>query len=246
MRYAAITLAAGLIFGASAPAAAQEGSVILSQYYECDIGREGILDRTVLRDIAPIFDRHVESGALTNWGFTAHAIGGTWRRLSFMVATDRTAVLQARASILRAVNAEAPDAGAVVNDVCPRHEDYLWGIQQASQVAQPNDDPPSLLSTYYTCAIAEEAEVDAIVRELYAPVLEDLVREGRLRSWSWLAHRTGGPFRRSAVFQGESQIELLDARRELQARTRGEAGGTRFSEICPSHVEYHWNPVTGG
>ncbi len=224
--------------------AQNQGGVVFATYYECDPNLEAALDLVVMEAIAPIYQKHVDSGELTTWGWSAHAIGGAWRRLGFMIAPDRETALEVRGAIFQEVQAEEAAAGRMVNTVCPTHEDYIWSIAQTSQLADPNAGPSPSMTTYYSCNQGSEAEVDEIVRETIAPVLEDLVREGQLNNWSWLVHQAGGWFRRAAVLSGTDHASILNARDALGERLVGDDSVGQFFTICSSHVDYNWNPVT--
>ncbi len=100
------------------------------------------------------------------------------------------------------------------------------------------------MTTYYSCNQGLEAQADAVVENAIAPVLEDLVREGQLTGWSWLVHQAGGWYRRAAVFNGDSHAGILDARDALVARLADDESVARLNEVCSSHADYNWNPVT--
>jgi hypothetical protein len=238
-------LALSLFIPLAAPVVAQNpGGVVFATYYECDQTREADLDDVVMEAIGPIYQKHVDAGHLTNWGWSAHNIGGAWRRLAFMIAPDRATVLQVRSAVLQEVREEEAAAGNMIGTVCPTHEDYIWSIDQVSQVADANAAPSPSMTTYYSCNAGSEARADEIIRESVAPVLEDMVREGHLNGWSWLVHQTGGWFRRALVMGGESHASIFDARDMLLERLADDDTLAEFGKVCGSHVDYNWNPVT--
>lgn len=226
------------------PIEAQLQGVVFSAYYECDPALEAALDQVVMEAFGPIYQRHVDAGDLTSWGWTAHVLGGAWRRLATLIVPDRETGFRVRGAILQEAQAEQPAAVQLFNTVCPTHEDYIWTIAQSSQVADPNADPTPFMTTYYSCNQGEEARADEIVTETIAPVLEDLVREGHLNGWSWLVHDSGGWFRRAAVFSGSDHPSIMSARDMLVERLGDSDSVIELLTICSSHVDYNWNPVT--
>lgn len=101
----------------------------LSVYYVCDFAREERADEIIAKDFAPVFNKYVERGDLASWGWSRHRIGGKYRRLQTMTAESHTAVLEARAAILREMTNAGVDSGPEFAGICGSHTDYLWDIQ---------------------------------------------------------------------------------------------------------------------
>lgn len=109
------------------PADQGRGSVSLSAYYECDQGREAKADEIVRSILGPIYEAQVDAGLLTSWGWNEHIVGGRYRRLATMAATDWDSLFEARDNLT---------AGAGANEltdeffsICSSHADYMWDIQ---------------------------------------------------------------------------------------------------------------------
>ena len=131
MLRAILTAAIGcLVTAALAPQAAdaQEPSrpIGLATYYECDITKEARADTLVAEVLAPLFDEYVSQGKLLSWGWNAHVLGGNWRRLFYVYATDMTALMSARAEFLTELGEQHPAETAEFSAICYTHDDYVW------------------------------------------------------------------------------------------------------------------------
>ena len=125
-----------------------------------------------------------------------------------------------------------------------------------AQEEEEEQDGPIAYSyaTYSYCKLSGQDRADEIVKEIEAPVYNQLVEEGVIDNWGWLSHHTGGRWRRILFFSHETVDGLLDAL---------EAIGERFdaldlddddsrADLCPSHDDYIWavdlasEPAEGG
>ena len=66
----------------------------------------------------------VADGKLKSWGYLEHIVGGQFRRLATMSATDMKAVMAARAEINKALT-DNP-LGDTFTEICDSHADYMW------------------------------------------------------------------------------------------------------------------------
>ena len=103
------------------------GSAAFSTYYVCDQGRESQADELIKSSIGPILDKLVTDGKLKTWGWNEHIVGGEYRRLATLSATDMKAVLEARSALVEALDNNP--AGDMLTDICPSHTDYMWEIK---------------------------------------------------------------------------------------------------------------------
>ena len=218
---------------------------IFASYYECDVSLEPALDDAVMSGAAAVWDRHVESGDITQWGWNAHTIGGAWRRLQYFITPDRASGLAAWTSVTEAMEKEAPGSMDLLNRACSRHQDYIWSVQQTSQAQNASSTSMPFTTAYYMCQQSRESEADEAFRNVWAPILDDLVREGHLTGWNWLAHDTGGFFRRAMSFFGSDHTSIMAARDELVSRLAGNEAASAVGSACGSHSDYAWTPVTG-
>lgn len=107
------------------------GKAALSVYHVCDIGTEDRADEIAAKVFAPVYDKAVADGKITSWGWSSHMVGGKYRRLGTMTATDWDALLKARGEILEAIYADGENKEAQeFSAICDSHSDYLWEVLQ--------------------------------------------------------------------------------------------------------------------
>jgi hypothetical protein len=98
---------------------------------------------------------------------------------------------------------------------------------------------------YLECDQTREARADTIATEILAPVLDRLVSEGKLQSFSWLAHGIGGKWKRLGVITGTDLNTVMSARAELFTELQEKHPGElqELASICPTHEDYVWNVI---
>ena len=106
----------------------------LSVYLICDESTEERADELFESTYAPILDKLVADGKISNWSWLSHFIGGKYRRLQSMTGADHKAILAARGELLEALfGGDEPNAGAVeFNEICGSHSDYMWDTTATS------------------------------------------------------------------------------------------------------------------
>ncbi|HEY7482311.1 MAG TPA: hypothetical protein VH680_17485 [Gemmatimonadales bacterium] len=226
---------------------AQDSSLpfVYATYFECDPARESRVDALTRDAFAPLFDQRLAAKQIMAWGWLAHNLGGNWRRVSYVVAPSRTAVLEAQSGLAKDFRARQSKALTEFNQICPTHDDYLWQAvatsQPAGQTAQAR--PPAAYSIYYECSNARESRADTLVMQAFAPIWTRYVKAGGLKSWTWQQHIVGGKYRRLLVLDGASHEGILASTDSVLAAVAKErpAEGREFSEICPSHQDYLWD-----
>ncbi len=123
---------------------------------------------------------------------------------------------------------------------------WLWallGLVPLTASAQDGDGPQGYsYVTYYVCDMATQGNMDNIVQTNEYAVFDKWVEDGKLMSWGYLSHFTGGRWRRaqyhvSATIEDalKNQVDLV---REIYADNR--AGGQARSEACETHDDYLW------
>lgn len=105
------------------------GPAGFSVYYHCDESKEDRADEIVAKDFAPILDKYVAEGKFTSWGWQSHWVGGEYRRLQTMTASDFKSLLKARGELIDEMYAEGSKAGEEFTSICGSHADYMWDIQ---------------------------------------------------------------------------------------------------------------------
>jgi len=102
-------------------------------------------------------------------------------------------------------------------------------------------------ATYFYCDVTQQERADEIVKADNAPVYDQLVKEGVITAWGWMAHHTGGKWRRVQYYQAPSVDGLLDAQAEMNKRLDAAGGDAdnEFGKICNSHEDYIWEVEAG-
>jgi len=106
---------------------ASRGGAAFSTYYVCDQARESQADAIVKGMLAPVFDKMVADGKLKSWGWMEHIVGGKYRRLETISATDVKALMAARAELVEAL--QDNPGGDLMTSICGEHTDYIWEIK---------------------------------------------------------------------------------------------------------------------
>lgn len=106
----------------------EPGPVGESVYFVCDVNREERADELVRTRFAPVYDQHVANGGLTSWGWLSHDTESEYRRLLKVTASDWVKLLEARLSILGAIN--DMDSAKEFHEICYSHVDNMWDSEQ--------------------------------------------------------------------------------------------------------------------
>ena len=101
-----------------------------SVYFDCDSSREERADEIMRESLGPIYDQKVADGELSTWIWLKHNVGGEYRRLLSSTGSDHKSIMQTRMDIVAAFNeGRTKRAFTQFNEICPRHQDYMWDIQ---------------------------------------------------------------------------------------------------------------------
>ncbi len=107
----------------------QRGAAGFSVYMQCDMNGEERADELVAKVFAPVYNKHVGEGKLTSWNWLKHNVGGEWRRALIMGAADHKTLMRTRAAILAEYeDRKVERAAKEMNEICGRHQDYMWDI----------------------------------------------------------------------------------------------------------------------
>ncbi len=116
-------------------------------------------------------------------------------------------------------------------------------------LAQSEEEGPEIFTyaTYFYCDVTRQERADEIVRTQNAPVYDQLVKDGVITAWGWMAHHTGGKWRRVQYYQAPSVNGLLDAQTEMNKRLDAENKDpdNEFGKICNAHDDYIWKAEGG-
>ena len=237
---AAVLCVVILTFLAPFPAVAQDeaSAVVFGIYYRCTQGEETRADEVFAASLAPVVQRHVDSGDLTGYLWLSHVQGGTWRRLFAITGEDIPTMMDAREAIENEADANAL---AELSSVCPSHDDYIWtGVENSP--LDPDAVGGATLSAYHSCDMSREERADEIFAELLAPLYQKHMDAGDLASWGYYAHRIGGRFRRLETMSGTDHKTLLATQGNIYTEA-GEINAEalqEFRQICTWHSDYMW------
>lgn len=114
-------------------------------------------------------------------------------------------------------------------------------------VATAQDEPETYIYvTYFYCDVTKQERADQIVEEVDKPIFDAAVKDGTITGWGWLAHHTGGKWRRARYHSAGSVEELIAALDSIGEQQDEEKDATQeFGEICNAHDDYIWRNVTG-
>lgn len=89
-------------------------------------------------------------------------------------------------------------------------------------------------------------QADDAVDTDYKPVYDQAVEDGAIAGWGWMAHHTGGKWRRT-LYHTASSMEGLLSGAETVGQMRDEKMGDSdgVSKACRSHDDYIWRSVAG-
>ena len=126
----------------------------------------------------------------------------------------------------------------------------LAGAISVACMAQEEEDEQDgpiafTYATYSYCKLSTQTNADERLKNVQAPIYDELVEEGVINSWGWLAHFIGGKYRRLQTMTGADHKAVLAARGDLIEALYGgdepNAAAVEFNEICGSHSDYLWD-----
>ena len=210
-------------------------------YLYCDTTKESEMDDQIAEFDVPIMDKLVSDGVMNAWGWMRHHTGGEWRRIRWFSADTVEGTLTALDKMGAAMDAAEGENDAP-SDACTSHDDYIWEVLGGTA---GKDRGKAGMSVYYSCKISDEARADEIFKELFAPVMDKAVEDGKLTSWGWQSHVIGGWFRRLQTITAKDYGSLLSARQEILDTVYADDSelGAEFAEICGPHHDYLWDIV---
>jgi hypothetical protein len=116
-------------------------------------------------------------------------------------------------------------------------------------VAQEEEKPADsyIYATYFYCKTSAQEKADELVKANNVPVYDAAVADGTIKSWGWLAHQTGGKWRRIQYHVSDSVAGLLTAQKTIGERMDAAGGDEddKFGKICGAHDDYIWKTEAG-
>jgi hypothetical protein len=244
MKLGACALSAGACLLAGATAMAQDPPAeryLYATYSYCDFSKQDRADEIFEQVQKPALDAAMKDGSITLYSYLAHHTGGQWRRVSVHGAGSVQAVLDAQTKIgeMTDANEKNKRLSAESSAICPSHDDYIWR-SVAGNVGTANRGGASF-SVYHVCDQAREAQADALVKSVLAPVYDKMVADGKLKSWGWMEHVVGGKYRRLETISASDVKTLMAARAELIETMEDNPASEIFTSICGEHTDYIWD-----
>jgi hypothetical protein len=238
-----VALAFAMLVLAPGVRAQEEPNTIFGAYYRCNQAEEARADTIYLEVMAPIWQKQVDAGRITTFGWARHWAGGAWRRLAYMVGTDRDMMIDARIAAIEEAQTHREEMREF-NSICSSHDDYIW-LRVASSESRPTaaQDRPDVGLTSYMVCDSRENEADEIMQTAFSPILNRHVQAGDISSWSWLEHGVGGWYRRALVLDAADYKSMLDYWEKLWSDLEAEQPELlrEFASICESHTDYVWD-----
>lgn len=118
-----------------------------------------------------------------------------------------------------------------------------FGLISTTCLAQDDDGPIGFTySTYYVCDVATQGAMDAVVETNEKAVFDKWVEDGKLISWGYLTHFTGGRWRRAQYHVSPTMADALNNQAAIFTEIYGDNpdGGQARSEACAAHDDYVW------
>jgi hypothetical protein len=243
IKYGAWVLPACACLLASPLATAQDKAAdryIYATYSNCDFSKRDRYDEIFDLVEKPVREAAIKDGTINTYSYMAHQTGGQWRRATVHGAGSVQALLDAQKKMGDQADANEKNKklGAEASAICPSHDDYIWRAV-AGNIGTSNRGGATF-STYYVCDQTREAQADAIVTGMLAPVYDKMVADGKLKSWGWLEHIVGGKYRRVETISATDVKSLMEARAALIEALDGHPGGDLMTAICGEHSDYIW------
>jgi len=166
-----------------------------------------------------------------------HHTGGKWRRVQYHMAPSIDALLASQEKIGDQMDAKNNKAlNQEAGKICNSHDDYIW--RRVAGTTGPRGK--AAFSTYYVCDQGREDQADALMKRVFAPMLDKMVAEGKLTTWGWMEHIVGGEYRRLATMTAGDVKALMAARSSIVAVFQDDALANTLNDICGSHTDYIW------
>ena len=245
--FVAAVLLVPAVFCATAMAQADAARPLFAYatYFICTPDGESRADEIINTSFKPHYDAAVEHGDIASWSWLQHFIGGKWRRVLVIIAPNIDAIIDSSGALGEIIEDQTPEAGRAFSAICSSHEDYIWQTMPDLGSAPPTESRGTAgFSSYMVCDMGREERADELVREVFGPVYDRHVGEAGLTSWNWIAHHTGGPFRRALILGAGDHKSLMRARDSIVAalgERRFERAMREMNDICHSHHDYLWD-----
>ncbi|HQW08633.1 MAG TPA: hypothetical protein PK681_03210 [Steroidobacteraceae bacterium] len=213
-------------------------SYIYATYFKCDVTLQDRADEIVMQLDKPLWDAAIAAGSVAGWGWLAHQTGGQWRRVQYFRAGSIDALLTAQKKVGDQADAKNRKLATEFGRICNSHDDYIW--RAVAGKGNERARGGASFSVYYVCDQAREGEADALVKSAFAPMYDQMVADGALKSWGWNEHVVGAQYRRLATITATDVASLMKARSAIVAAMEKNPLARTLDTICDSHADYIW------
>jgi len=207
-------------------------------YSVCDLAQQERADEIFEQVQKGVFESAVADGTIQGYGWLKHHTGGKWRRATYFGANSVQAVLDAQKKTGDQMDAKNKKLGDEFSKICSSHDDYIWRTVAGNVGAVARGG--AAFSVYYVCDQNREDQADALVTQVFGPIYDKMVADGKLKSWGWNEHIVGGQYRRLATISAADVPALMTARAAIVEVFIDNPLGKTFTEICGDHTDYMW------
>jgi len=104
-----------------------------------------------------------------------------------------------------------------------------------------------IYATYFYCKTSMQEKADELVKAHNVPHWDAAVADGTVSGWGWVAHHTGGKWRRIQYHTADSIAGVLAAQESVGKKIDDAAGDANdeFGQICGAHDDYIWKVEAG-
>jgi hypothetical protein len=115
--------------------------------------------------------------------------------------------------------------------------------QTPAPAAQAPATPATMVLSNNKCASANLAQLRAVTDSMLGPVLDELVREGKLAGWGVLTHAWGDEWNWNIYYTAQTIQAFHDAFTQFVARVNQRYPGTfaRLISMCTEHRDNIYN-----
>jgi len=119
---------------------------------------------------------------------------------------------------------------------------YIFCSVFNTNAAQKEKPSAYIYATYSVCDLSQQDKADEIVSKELAPIYDKMQKDKVISSWGWMAHQTGGKWRRILYSVSPTLNGLFEAQKKINEEgiKSNIDPDDQFSQICNQHDDYVW------
>ena len=125
----------------------------------------------------------------------------------------------------------------------------LLAMSPLTVLAQEEEEtqPTYIYATYFYCDVTKQEAVDKLFEEQFAPAYKSAQADGVISGWGWMAHHTGGKWRRLQYHMAHSVEDVINAQAAVGKKLDDAKvdPGNEFGAACNAHDDYIWQSGGG-